>query len=63
VAKTSAGAVEYVPVARVSNIAETIDSLKKEGVWFYAADMKAKTGARLTIRAVLGLLLEAKATA
>ena len=34
VAKTSAGAVEYVPVARVSNIAETIDSLKKDGIWF-----------------------------
>lgn len=36
VAKTSAGAVEYTPVARVSNLASTIDKLKAEGVWFYA---------------------------
>ena len=39
VAKTSAGAVEYTPVARVTNIAQTIDSLKKEGVWVAGADM------------------------
>lgn len=39
VGKASAGAVEYVPVARVSNIAAEIESLKKRGVWVYAADM------------------------
>lgn len=39
VGKASAGAVEYVPVARVANIAQTIDELKERGVWFYAADM------------------------
>lgn len=39
VVKTSAGAVEYTPVARVTNIAQTIDSLKKEGVWVAGADM------------------------
>ena len=40
VAKTSAGAVEYLPVARVSNIHQTILSLKEKGVWIYgtAAD-------------------------
>lgn len=37
VAKTSAGALEYVPVARVTNVARTIDELKKQGLWFAAA--------------------------
>ena len=39
VAKTSAGAVEFTPVAKVSNIAATIDKLKKENVWIVGADM------------------------
>lgn len=39
VAKASAGAVEHVPVAKVANIAQTIDKLKKMGVWVGAADM------------------------
>ena len=39
VAKTSAGAIEYTPVARVTNIARTIDDLKKEGIWIIGADM------------------------
>ena len=39
VGKTSAGAVEYMPVARVTNIANTIDSLKKQGLWVACADM------------------------
>ncbi|SET73192.1 23S rRNA (guanosine2251-2'-O)-methyltransferase [Natronincola peptidivorans] len=39
VAKTSAGAIEYVPVAKVSNIAQTIEKLKEQGVWIAGADM------------------------
>jgi len=39
VAKTSAGAVEYVPVARIGNIVQTIRRLKDEGLWVAAADM------------------------
>lgn len=39
VAKTSAGAVEYVPVARIGNIAQTIKTLKQEGFWIVGADM------------------------
>lgn len=39
VAKTSAGAVEFTPVAKVSNIASTIDKLKKENIWVVGADM------------------------
>ncbi|HMM23134.1 MAG TPA: 23S rRNA (guanosine(2251)-2'-O)-methyltransferase RlmB [Selenomonadales bacterium] len=39
VAKTSAGAVEYVPVARIGNVSRTIEDLKKEGLWVVGADM------------------------
>ena len=41
VAKTSAGALEYVPVARVSNLAQEIERLKKEGLWVVGADAAA----------------------
>ena len=41
--KASAGAVEYVPVARVSNITETLRELKKRGVWVYGLDMQGET--------------------
>lgn len=39
VAKTAAGALEYMAVARVTNIANTIDELKEKGVWVFGADM------------------------
>lgn len=39
VAKTSAGAVEFLPIARVANLAQTIGQLKERGVWVYCADM------------------------
>ena len=39
VAKAACGALEYVPVARVTNIANTIDALKERGVWVFGADM------------------------
>lgn len=38
VAKTSAGAIEYTPVAKVTNIAQTIEKLKKEGIWIAGAE-------------------------
>lgn len=40
--KASAGAVEYVKVARVSNLSRTIESLQKKGIWFYAVTMNGK---------------------
>lgn len=43
VGKASAGAVEYVPVARVGNLASTIDELKEKGIWVYSADMDGKS--------------------
>jgi len=39
VAKTSAGAVEYVPVARIGNVSQTLEELKKAGMWVVGADM------------------------
>lgn len=39
VGKTSAGALEYMPVARVSNIASALDEIKERGCWVYGADM------------------------
>ncbi|GIO15274.1 23S rRNA (guanosine(2251)-2'-O)-methyltransferase RlmB [Cohnella xylanilytica] len=45
VAKTSAGAVEHVPVARVANLAQTIDKLKEAGVWIAGADAAATQSA------------------
>jgi len=42
VAKTSAGAIEYIPVARVSNISMAIDELKEKGLWIYGADMSGE---------------------
>ena len=59
VAKTSAGAIEYTPVARVSNIAQTIDNLKKNGVWVYGtafegASVYNKTDLKGSIALVIG---------
>ncbi len=42
VAKTSAGALEYMKVARVTNIANTIDKLKEAGIWVFGADMNGQ---------------------
>lgn len=43
VAKTSAGAVSYTPVARVTNLGQTIDRLKEKGIWVTGADMSGET--------------------
>ncbi|MGJ9384573.1 23S rRNA (guanosine(2251)-2'-O)-methyltransferase RlmB [Salipaludibacillus neizhouensis] len=42
VAKASAGAIEHVPVARVTNLARTMDELKKDGMWFIGTDAKGQ---------------------
>lgn len=42
VGKASAGAVEYMPVVRVGNLASTLDELKEKGLWVYSADMDGK---------------------
>ena len=57
VAKASAGAVEYMPVAKVSNIAQTIEFLKEKGVWIYACDMDGETYYKTDMRGAVGLVI------
>lgn len=57
VSKTSAGAIEYVPVAKVSNIASTIDYLKKMGVWIYALDMDGETWCKTDLKGSIALVV------
>ena len=57
VAKTSAGAVNYTPVAKVTNIAKTIEELKKEGMWFVCADMDGQTMYDLNLTGQIGLVI------
>lgn len=57
VAKTSAGAFNYTPVAKVTNIAKTIEELKKEGMWFVCADMDGTTMYDLDLKGAIGLVI------
>ncbi|MBD5156756.1 MAG: 23S rRNA (guanosine(2251)-2'-O)-methyltransferase RlmB [Butyrivibrio sp.] len=57
VAKTSAGALNYTPVAKVTNIGNTIDGLKKEGLWFVCADMDGDLMYRLNLKGPIGLII------
>ncbi|MBE7016338.1 MAG: 23S rRNA (guanosine(2251)-2'-O)-methyltransferase RlmB [Ruminococcaceae bacterium] len=57
VAKTSAGAVEYTPVAKVTNISQTIESLKKEGIWVAGAEAGGDTMYRTNLKGPLALVI------
>ena len=57
VAKTSAGAVNYTPVAKVTNLAKTIEELKKEGLWFVCADMSGTVMYGLDLKGPIGLVI------
>lgn len=57
VAKTSAGAVEYTPVAKVTNIASAIDELKKAGMWIAAADMDGEEMYSVDLTGSIGLVI------
>lgn len=57
VARTSAGALNYTPVAKVTNIASTIEELKKEGMWFVCADMGGETMYNLDLTGAIGLVI------
>lgn len=57
VAKTSAGALNYTPVARVSNLVKTMEELKKEGLWFVCADMGGQTMYDLDLQGPIGMVV------
>ena len=57
VAKTSAGALNYTPVAKVTNLAATIEELKKEGLWFVCADMDGEVMYRCNLKGPIGLVI------
>lgn len=57
VAKTSAGAINYTPVAKVTNISKTIEDLKEKGLWFVCADMGGDTMYNLNLTGPIGLVI------
>ena len=57
VAKTSAGALNYTPVAKVTNLGATMEELKKEGLWFVCADMGGTTMYDLNLTGPIGLVI------
>lgn len=56
-AKASAGAVYHTPVARVTNLVNTMETLKKEGLWFVCADMKGTVMYDLDLKGPIGLVI------
>jgi 23S rRNA (guanosine2251-2'-O)-methyltransferase len=57
VAKVSSGAVEYVKIARVTNIARTIEELKKEGLWIIGADIEGKDYFKVDLTGPIALVI------
>ncbi|MBS6194625.1 MAG: 23S rRNA (guanosine(2251)-2'-O)-methyltransferase RlmB [Clostridiales bacterium] len=57
VAKTSAGALNYTPVAKVTNLKATMEELKKEGMWFVCADMGGTAYYDLDLKGPMGLVI------
>lgn len=57
VARTSAGAINYTPVAKVTNISRTIDELKEKGIWFACADMSGELMYNCNLTGAIGLVV------
>lgn len=57
VAKASAGALNYTPVAKVTNLSQTIKELKEQGIWFVCADMDGETMYQLDLKGPIGLVI------
>ncbi len=55
--KTAAGALEYIPVARVSNLAAVMEELKERGVWIYGTDMEGETWCQTDLKGPLALVV------
>ena len=56
-AKASAGALNYTPVAKVTNLGTTIESLKERGLWFVCADMDGTVMYDLDLKGPIGLVV------
>ena len=57
VAKTSAGALHYTPVAKVTNLVRTMEELKEKGLWFVCADMDGEEMYNLNLKGPMGLVI------
>ena len=57
VARTSAGATNYTPVAKVTNLKQTMEQLKKEGMWFVCADMDGTPYYQMDLKGPMGLVI------
>ena len=57
VARTSAGALNYTPVAKVTNLTRTMEDLKKQGIWFVCADMNGEPMYRMNLTGPIGLVV------
>jgi 23S rRNA (guanosine2251-2'-O)-methyltransferase len=57
VAKASAGALNYTPVAKVTNLGQTMEELKKEGLWFVCADMDGTQMYQLDLKGPIGIVI------
>lgn len=57
VARTSAGALNYTPVAKVTNLAKTMEELKEQGLWFVCADMGGESMYKLNLKGPIGLVI------
>ncbi|MBO7334888.1 MAG: 23S rRNA (guanosine(2251)-2'-O)-methyltransferase RlmB [Lachnospiraceae bacterium] len=57
VARTSAGALNYTPVVKVTNLSQTIEELKKRGLWFVCADMDGEVMYNLNLKGPIGLVI------
>jgi len=57
VAKTSAGALNYTPVAKVTNLTATMEDLKKKGMWFVCADMGGELMYKMNLKGSIGLVV------
>lgn len=57
VARTSAGAINYTPVAKVTNLKQTMEQLKKEGMWFVCADMDGTPYYQMDLKGTMGLVI------
>lgn len=57
VARTSAGAINYTPVAKVTNLSVTMEELKKRGLWFVCADMGGEVMYRMNLKGPIGLVV------